>query len=258
MPFFDIFASPRWSLLRMRTEMGLFFIIFQNLSHKKIKALQPKMTKIASTGSCLVARPSCDIAASQDSDPLLDRKRIAIERVQSSEFNRLRHGQSIGCNGFVLNRIVCDRLIWDVWQLCQWQETVLFVEQKRARWPPFFFLSHFQGKCIRKVLAVFEKKILGTVFLLQRFGVVNPWTCNWNTYKRLQLSTAVFDLSFWKSEHGDPQFFCHRIWNSHELKDRYSENQPISRQDRNWAELPEVIQGGWVAWRVSGLNFPTK
>ena len=54
-----------------------------------------------------------------DSDPLLNRKRIAIERVQSSEFNRLRHGQSIGCNGLVLNRMVCDRLIWDVWQLCQ-------------------------------------------------------------------------------------------------------------------------------------------
>ena len=54
-----------------------------------------------------------------DSDPLVDRKRIVIERVQGSEFNRLRHGQSIGCYGLVLNRMVCDRLIWDVWGLCQ-------------------------------------------------------------------------------------------------------------------------------------------
>ena len=32
--------------------------------------------------------------------------------------------------------------------------------------------------------------------------------------------TAVFDLSFWKNEHGDPQFFSH-ICNSHETQDRY-------------------------------------
>ena len=51
MPFFDIFASPRWSPLRMRTKVVSFFI-FQ-LSNKKIKALRPKMTKIASRGSCL-------------------------------------------------------------------------------------------------------------------------------------------------------------------------------------------------------------
>ena len=41
-----------------------------------------------------------------DSDPLLEGKQIAIERVQSSEFNRLPYGQSIGCNGLVLNRMV--------------------------------------------------------------------------------------------------------------------------------------------------------
>ena len=51
MPFFDIFASPRWSPLRMRTKMVSFFIFFQELSNKKkIKALRPKMTKIASRG----------------------------------------------------------------------------------------------------------------------------------------------------------------------------------------------------------------
>ena len=56
MPFFDIFASPRWSPLRMRTKVASFFIFFQEFSNKKkIKALRPKMTKIASRGggSCL-------------------------------------------------------------------------------------------------------------------------------------------------------------------------------------------------------------
>ena len=55
MPFFDIFASPR-SPLRMRTKVVSFFIFFQELSNqKKIKALRPKMTKIAlrGGGSCL-------------------------------------------------------------------------------------------------------------------------------------------------------------------------------------------------------------
>ena len=51
MPFFDIFASPGWSPLRMRIKVALFFIFFQELSNKeKIKALRPKMTKIASRG----------------------------------------------------------------------------------------------------------------------------------------------------------------------------------------------------------------
>ena len=50
-PFFDIFASPRWSLLRMRTKVASFFIFFQDLSNKKkFKKLRPKMTKIASRG----------------------------------------------------------------------------------------------------------------------------------------------------------------------------------------------------------------
>ena len=54
MPLFDIFASPRWSPLRMRTKAVSFFIFFQELSNKKkIKAPRPKMTKIASKGSCL-------------------------------------------------------------------------------------------------------------------------------------------------------------------------------------------------------------
>ena len=52
MLFFDIFASPRWSPLRMRTKVVSFFI-FSKSFQKKIKALRPKMTKIASRGSCL-------------------------------------------------------------------------------------------------------------------------------------------------------------------------------------------------------------
>ena len=35
MPFFDIFASSRWSPLRMRTKVVSFFIFFQELSNKK-------------------------------------------------------------------------------------------------------------------------------------------------------------------------------------------------------------------------------
>ena len=55
MPFFDIFASPRWSPLRMRTKVVSFVIFFPRAfkQTKKIKALRPKMTKIASRGSCL-------------------------------------------------------------------------------------------------------------------------------------------------------------------------------------------------------------
>ena len=56
MPFLDIFASPRWSPLRMRTKVVSFFIHFQELSNKIIKALRPKMTKIASRGFCLIIR----------------------------------------------------------------------------------------------------------------------------------------------------------------------------------------------------------
>ena len=60
MPFFDIFASPRWSPLRMRTKVVSFFIFSKSFqTKKKIKALRPKMTKIASRGgggSCLKDR----------------------------------------------------------------------------------------------------------------------------------------------------------------------------------------------------------
>ena len=67
MPIFDIFASPRWSPLRMRTKVVSFFILFQELSNKKkVKALRPKMTKIASSGaggggggSCLKPNTIC-------------------------------------------------------------------------------------------------------------------------------------------------------------------------------------------------------
>ena len=44
MPLFDIFASPRWSPMRMRTKVVPFFIFFQELS-KKNWALRPEMTK---------------------------------------------------------------------------------------------------------------------------------------------------------------------------------------------------------------------
>ena len=60
MPFFDIFASPRWSPLRMRTKVASFFFFFPRaFKQKKIKALRPKMTKIASRGggSSLKAGP---------------------------------------------------------------------------------------------------------------------------------------------------------------------------------------------------------
>ena len=53
MPFFDIFASPRWLPLRMRTKVVSFSYFSKRFRTKKIKALRPKMTKIASRGSCL-------------------------------------------------------------------------------------------------------------------------------------------------------------------------------------------------------------
>ena len=55
MPFFDNFASSRWSPLRMRTKVVSFFILSKSFQTKKIKDLRPKMTKIASRGSCLKA-----------------------------------------------------------------------------------------------------------------------------------------------------------------------------------------------------------
>ena len=48
--FFDIFASPMWSPLRMRTKVVSFFIFPRAFKQKKIKALRPNMTKIASRG----------------------------------------------------------------------------------------------------------------------------------------------------------------------------------------------------------------
>ena len=68
MPFFDIFASPRRSPLRMRTKVVSFFLFFQELSNKKIKALRPKMTKIASSwggggGVPALSVPQCSYSA---------------------------------------------------------------------------------------------------------------------------------------------------------------------------------------------------
>ena len=37
----------------MRIKVVSFFVFFQELSNKRIKALRPKMTKIVSRGSCL-------------------------------------------------------------------------------------------------------------------------------------------------------------------------------------------------------------
>ena len=53
MPFFDIFASPGWSPLRMRTKWCQFSFFPRAFNQRKIKALRPKITKIASRGSCL-------------------------------------------------------------------------------------------------------------------------------------------------------------------------------------------------------------
>ena len=60
MPFFDIFACPRWSLLRMRIKVVSFFIFSKSFQTKKIKTLRSKMTKRASRGSCLNFRPALE------------------------------------------------------------------------------------------------------------------------------------------------------------------------------------------------------
>ena len=60
MPFFDIFASRSGATVIITAhahKSGVSFHIFQDLSNKnKFKKLRPKMTKIASRGSCLNAQ----------------------------------------------------------------------------------------------------------------------------------------------------------------------------------------------------------
>ena len=55
---FRHFASPRWSPLRMRTKVVSFFFFSKSFQTKKIMALRPKMTKIASRWSCLKKKKS--------------------------------------------------------------------------------------------------------------------------------------------------------------------------------------------------------
>ena len=128
-----------------------------------------------------VAWPSCDVAGS---DPLLDRKRIAVDLVQSSEFNRLRHGQSIGSNGLELNRIVCDRLIY-LGRLATVSMTVedsFVCRAKTIGDPHFFFL--ISKKNVSGRFWYFLKKQF--FFAETVWCSVNPGTCNWNTYRWLR------------------------------------------------------------------------
>ena len=97
---------------------------------------------------------------------------MAIERVQSSEFNRLRHGQSIGCNGLVLNPMVCDRLFGTFGNCVNDGRRQFCLQSKNEHGDPHFFLSQFQEKCIRKVLAVFENILCSTVFF-----AATVWFC---------------------------------------------------------------------------------
>ena len=55
MPFFDIFASPRWSPLRMHTKVVSFLIIFQELSNKKeLRLCDQRGLKLPQGGSALI------------------------------------------------------------------------------------------------------------------------------------------------------------------------------------------------------------
>ena len=86
--------------------------------------------------------------------------------------------------------------------------------EEGLNWPIFFFLKRNVSWRFWRFL----RKILGKVFLRQRFAAVNPWTClKQHTKARKNCS---FRPQFLKNEHGDTQFFSH-IWNSHETKDRY-------------------------------------
>ena len=52
-PFFNIFASPGWSPLRMRTKVVSFFLIFPRPFKQNKKMTQrPQMSKKAARGSC--------------------------------------------------------------------------------------------------------------------------------------------------------------------------------------------------------------
>ena len=55
MPFFDIFASPRWSPLRMCTKVVSFFIFSQELSNQKNLRLNDQRWLKEPQGSCLNA-----------------------------------------------------------------------------------------------------------------------------------------------------------------------------------------------------------
>ena len=52
---FDMFASPRWSPLRMRTKVVLFFIFFEELSNKKKRLYEQRRLKKAARGPALMA-----------------------------------------------------------------------------------------------------------------------------------------------------------------------------------------------------------
>ena len=98
-----------------------------------------------------------------DGDLLPERKRLVInmiKRVQSSEFNRLRRGRCIWCNGLVNEPDCCDRLIWGVCQrvndgrrpFCSYRAKTSMVT------PIFFFLISKRNvsgrfwRCLKKIV----------------------------------------------------------------------------------------------------------
>ena len=127
MPFFDIFASPRRSPLRMRTKVASFFIFFQDLSNQKIKALRPKMTKIASRGgSCL------NLVLVKFSQKHTTHLFLTENRVHSGAVTYMIQSKFFS-HAFVDSEIaeVVDRWLWSEWSSVQ------------MRSAPFPFLLHF-------------------------------------------------------------------------------------------------------------------
>ena len=135
---------------------------------------------------------------------------------------------------------------------CQWRlKTVLFVEQKRARWPPFF-LSPSKRNVSRRFWRFLKKKSMYS-FLLQRSGVVNPY---WDTYKSLQ-KTVVFNINFRKKRTRWPPIF---LLISGIVITQITDTEKISlflrriRTGSSYLEFFTAAAGGACLTRVSDLS----
>ena len=153
----------------------------------------------------LLARPSCDVAGQwSPAGPEANRHRAGPKfRVQQSAPWPI-HWMQWSCSE-------PDRL-WSPYlgrlATVSMTEGNSFVRRaKTSTVTPIFFSFSFSKRNISGRFWRFLKKNLGTVFLLQRFGVVNPWTCSWDTYKSLQKNCSFRPQSPKKTNTVTPNYF---------------------------------------------------